>query len=89
MPGIFLHRFARLILHHSPKSPTITLGPYTGDELSVDHVIANLELMPLRMNQGKRKKTSANSIYSNASERRVGYFEDGTLPLAGIVSCSA
>jgi hypothetical protein len=101
MPGIFLHRFARLILHHSPNSPTITLGPYTGDELSVDHiipfsvapqldhVIANLELIPLRMNQGKRKKTSANSIYSNASERRVGYFEDGTLPLAGIVSCSA
>jgi hypothetical protein len=48
------------------QSPTITLGPYTGDELSVDHiipfsvhpeldkVIANLELMPLRMNIGKR-----------------------------------
>ena len=55
----------------------------------MDHVIANLDLMPLRMNQGKRKKTSANSIYSNASERRAGYFEDGTLPLAGIVCCSA
>ena len=43
-----------------------TLGPYAGDQLSVDHiipyavapqldhVIANLELMPLRMNIGKR-----------------------------------
>jgi hypothetical protein len=43
-------------------------GPYAGDQLSVDHiipfavgpeldkVIANLELMPLRMNQGKASK---------------------------------
>lgn len=50
------------------RSPTITLGPYAGDQLSVDHiipfavapgldkVIANLELMPLRMNQGKRDR---------------------------------
>ena len=48
------------------QSPTITLGPYTGDQLSVDHVIpfsvhpeldhviANLELMPLRLNIRKR-----------------------------------
>jgi hypothetical protein len=47
------------------QSPTITLGPYAGDQLSVDHiipfavvpqldhVIANLELMPLKMNMGK------------------------------------
>jgi hypothetical protein len=51
------------------QSPTITLGPYAGDPLSVDHiipfsvapsldkVIANLELMPLRMNIGKKDKT--------------------------------
>jgi hypothetical protein len=50
------------------KSPTIRRGPYKGDELSVDHiipravvpeldkVIANLELMPLRMNEGKNAK---------------------------------
>jgi hypothetical protein len=50
------------------QSPTITLGPYSGDQLSVDHiipfsvapsldkVIANLELMPLRMNIGKKDK---------------------------------
>lgn len=51
------------------QSPTIKLGPYQGDELSVDHVvpfavapelgnvIANLELMPLRMNESKGDKT--------------------------------
>jgi hypothetical protein len=50
------------------RSPTITRGHYTGDELSVDHiipfavvpqldhVIANLELMPLRMNRSKGNK---------------------------------
>jgi hypothetical protein len=50
------------------QSPTIRRGPYKGDELSVDHiipravapeldnVIANLELMPFRMNAGKRDK---------------------------------
>jgi hypothetical protein len=44
---------------------TVTIGPYAGDQLSVDHiipravvpeldnVIANLELMPLRMNARK------------------------------------
>lgn len=50
------------------QSPTITLGPYAGDQLSVDHIIpfafapqldktiANLELMPLRLNAGKGKR---------------------------------
>lgn len=48
------------------RAPTVTKGPYRGDPLSVDHiipisvmpefdkVIANLELMPLRMNMKKR-----------------------------------
>jgi hypothetical protein len=47
------------------KAATVTKGPYKGDQLSVDHiipravvpeldnVIANLELMPLRMNEKK------------------------------------
>lgn len=47
------------------NAPTIRTGPYAGDELSVDHIIprsvcpeldttlANLELMPLRMNRAK------------------------------------
>ena len=46
----------------------VRLGPYAGDQLSVDHlipravcpeldnVIANLELMPLRMNESKNNK---------------------------------
>ena len=50
------------------NAPTVRRGPYTGDKLSVDHiipravcpdldnVIANLELMPLRMNESKHDK---------------------------------
>ena len=50
------------------KSPTVTKGPYKGQELSVDHivpravvpeldnVIANLELLPLRLNESKNDK---------------------------------
>jgi hypothetical protein len=49
----------------SGKAPTIRGGPYSGDKLSVDHIIprsvcpeldttlANLELMPLKMNREK------------------------------------
>ena len=50
------------------KAPTVRRGPYKGDQLSVDNiipraacpeldnVIANLELMPLRMNESKNDK---------------------------------
>ena len=50
------------------NAPTVMKGPYKGDQLSVDHiipravvpeldnVIANLELMPLRMNERKNAK---------------------------------
>ena len=50
------------------KAATVMKGPYKGDRLSVDHivpravvpeldnVIANLELMPLRMNESKNDK---------------------------------
>jgi hypothetical protein len=53
------------------RSPIVMKGPYKGDPLSVDHiiplsvvpeldkVIANLELMPLRMNESKRAKMGA------------------------------
>jgi hypothetical protein len=49
----------------SGKAPTIRTGPYVGDKLSVDHIVpravcpeldttlANLELMPMRMNSSK------------------------------------
>jgi hypothetical protein len=50
------------------KSPTVMMGPYKDDQLSVDHiipravvpeldnVIANLEFMPMRMNAKKNSK---------------------------------
>ena len=50
------------------KAATVRKGPYKGDQLSVDHivpravvpeldnVIANLELMPMRMNASKNDK---------------------------------
>lgn len=50
------------------RAPKITIGPYAGDQLSVDHIIplsvppqldkvlANLELMPLRLNQSKKER---------------------------------
>lgn len=50
------------------KAPKVRKGPYTGDILSVDHVIpravcpeldnviANLELLPLRVNESKNAK---------------------------------
>ncbi|MGO8925939.1 MAG: hypothetical protein ACLQU3_03450 [Limisphaerales bacterium] len=63
------------------KAPTVRRGPYKGDHLSVDHiipravvpeldnVIANLELMPLRMNEsnnakvGDRQRPHAAKLY--------------------------
>jgi len=56
------------------RAPTVQKGPYKGDKLSVDHiiplsvvpgldkVIANLELMPLRMNQTKHAKMGARQM---------------------------
>lgn len=56
------------------KAPIVRRGPYAGDQLSVDHiipraicpeldnVIANLELMPLRMNESKNDKIGARQI---------------------------
>jgi hypothetical protein len=56
------------------KAPTVRRGPYAGDKLSVDHiipravcpeldnVIANLELMPLRMNESKNDKIGARQL---------------------------
>ena len=56
------------------NAPIVRRGPYTGDNLSVDHiipravcpeldnVIANLELMPLRMNESKNDKIDARQL---------------------------
>ena len=56
------------------QAPTVRRGPYRGEKLSVDHiipravvpeldnVIANLELMPLKMNEGKNAKIGARQV---------------------------
>jgi len=56
------------------SAATIRHGPYKGDQLSVDHiiprsvvpeldnVIANVELMPLRMDSGKRDRVGARQV---------------------------
>jgi hypothetical protein len=59
---------------HRGQAPTLRRGPYRGQKLSVDHiiplavapeldkVIANLELMPLKMNEGKNAKIGARQV---------------------------
>jgi hypothetical protein len=59
---------------HRGQAPTVHRGPYRGEKLSVDHiipravvpeldnVIANLELMPLKMNEGKNAKIGARQV---------------------------
>jgi len=71
------------------KAATVMKGPYKGDQLSVDHilprvivpeldnVIANLELMPLRMNESKNAKVG---------ERQLSLAEK--LHAAGLVSAN-
>ena len=72
------------------KAPTVMKGPYKGDQLSVDHiipravvpeldnVIANLELMPLRLNErknakiGSRQRDLANKFYQAGLLSRKG-----------------
>jgi hypothetical protein len=59
---------------HRGQAPTVNRGPYRGEKLSVDHiipravvpeldnVIANLELMPLNLNEGKNAKIGARQL---------------------------
>ena len=68
------------------NAPTIRTGPYAGDELSVDHIIprsvcpeldttlANLELMPLRMNRAK-----SNSIGERQMALALKFYDAGFL----------
>ena len=56
------------------RAPTVRTGPYTGDIVSVDHiipravvpeldnVIANLEFMPLKMNRSKNDKVGVRQL---------------------------
>src|SRR5204863_3920924 len=73
------------------KAPTVMKGPYKGDQLSVDHiipravvpeldnVIANLELMPLKLNESKNSK-----IGERQRDLAHRLYEAGTLSKAGL-----
>lgn len=73
------------------KSPTVTLGPYKGEELSVDHiipkarapeldrVIANLELLPLRLNQRKSDSVGERQVALARKLHRAGLLSTGGL----------
>lgn len=74
------------------QSPTIQRGPYKGQELSVDHILpvsiapelgnvmANLELLPLRLNQAKGNEIDQRGLDTNV---------DWTLPRScGRPGCS-
>jgi len=66
------------------NSPTIRQGPYTGQELSVDHiipravcvaldnVIANLELMPQRLNSSKGDRVGQRQLALAQTLHRAG-----------------
>jgi len=70
------------------KAPTVKRGPYAGDQLSVDHiipravvpeldnVIANLELMPLRMNESKNDKIGARQMALGKELRAAGLLSE-------------
>jgi hypothetical protein len=73
------------------KAPIVMKGPYKGDDLSVDHiipravvpeldnVIANLELMPLRMNEKKNDK-----IGDRQRDMAKKFFQAGLLSKQGV-----
>jgi hypothetical protein len=70
------------------RAPTVTKGPYKGDHLSVDHiipravvpeldnVIANLELMPLRMNESKNDRVGARQVDLARKFNKAGLLSD-------------
>jgi len=70
------------------RAPTIQRGPYAGDKLSVDHiipravvpeldnVIANLELMPLRMNEEKNAKVGDRQLSLAKQLRTAGLLSE-------------
>jgi hypothetical protein len=73
------------------RTATVRTGPYKGQILSVDHiipravapeldnVIANLELMPLALNQGKGDKVTSRQV---ALARKL--HAEGMLSAAGL-----
>lgn len=77
------------------NAATIRRGPYRGDQLSVDHivpravcpeldnVIANLELMPLRMNESKNAKVGARQVDYARRLNKVGLLSDEGMKAVG------
>ena len=78
------------------KAPTIRTGPYTGDKLSVDHILpravcpeldttlANLELMPMRMNSSK-----SDSIGERQVDMARKFHAAGLLSQSGLAAALA
>ena len=70
------------------KAPIVRRGPYKGDQVSVDHiipravcpeldnVIANLELMPLRMNESKNDRLGARQVDLARKFNNLGLLSD-------------
>ena len=70
------------------KAPTVRRGPYKGDQLSVDHiipravcpelhnVIANLELMPQRMNSSKNDRVGSRQVDIGRKLNKAGLLSD-------------
>lgn len=75
------------------KSPTVQVGPCKGDQLSVDHIIprsvvpeldnvmANLEFLPLRMNESKNAK-----ITQRQRALAEDFFKAGLLSKEGLTA---
>lgn len=73
------------------QSPTIQRGSFQGDQLSVDHiipravcpeldnVIANLELMPMRVNESKNAKVGPRQLQKAQELHRAGLLSESGL----------
>jgi hypothetical protein len=73
------------------RAPTVRKGPYAGQLLSVDHiipravageldnVIANLELMPLGLNQGKNDRIGERQVSMAKAFQAAGLLSDDGL----------
>lgn len=73
------------------RAPTVRKGPYAGDIVSVDHivpravapeldnVIANLELMPLKLNEGKKDSIGERQISMAKAFQAAGLLSDAGL----------
>jgi hypothetical protein len=80
------------------RAPTVRKGPYAGQLLSVDHiipravageldnVIANLELMPLALNEGKNDRIGDRQISLAKAFRDAGLLSGQVIALRAALS---